>query len=295
MTIKRLLVSIFLIIVGFSSIHAQNYSGLWSARDSKDEESLNCEVFIQLNRQSNGSYFCEFYNNGDEYVFSSSKPYSIKGKDYDVCELYLIKKNGKQVSSEKRNGCELYLYHNIQKVNLISFVNRTNPYVSSSILQFYNSEIATQNAIAEARNYERSNEINKTYSSFSNTVTLTPQRFHVCVNKTGTVTFTAGYGIVTLEEIAKEEGLQHISGTTYRAAVIYEAVFDKDNGYFLDPKGKIFNCTDRKIRISCNFYSGANLIVSNIIEVNPRTFMRITGPGTGTQIKFCDKIVLSEQ
>lgn len=130
------------------------------------------------------------------------------------------------------------------------------------------------------------------FCGYSQTVTLTPQNDHVCVKKVGTVTFPSGSGI-TLEEIAKQEGLQHIGGTTYRAAIIYEAWFD--DGYYVDPRGKIFNCTDRTISISCYFYSGSNLINKHIIVVKPRTFMRITGPDNEPKINYCDKIVLSEQ
>lgn len=126
--------------------------------------------------------------------------------------------------------------------------------------------------------------------SFAQTVVLTPQNDHVCVKKAGTVTFS-GPGI-TLEEIAKEEGLPHVSGRTYRAAVIYDALFER--GCFCDPRGKIYNCTDKTISVTCAFYSGYRLIAKNRIEVRPRVFMRITGPDDGPSIECCDKIVLSD-
>lgn len=125
---------------------------------------------------------------------------------------------------------------------------------------------------------------------FAQSVVLTPQNNHVCVKKAGTVTFS-GPGI-TLEEIAKEEGLSYVSGRTYRAAVIYNALFER--GYFCDPRGKIFNCTDKTISVTCAFYSGSRLIAKNRIEVKPRVFMRITGPEDGPSIEYCDKIVLSD-
>lgn len=125
---------------------------------------------------------------------------------------------------------------------------------------------------------------------FAQSVVLTSQNDHVCAKKAGTVTFS-GQGI-TLEEIAKEEGLTRVSGRTYRAAVIYDALFE--NGYFRDPRGKIYNCTDNTIYVTCAFYSGSRLIAKNRIEVKPRVFMRITGPEGGPRIEYCDKIVLSD-
>lgn len=125
---------------------------------------------------------------------------------------------------------------------------------------------------------------------FAQSVVLTSQNDHVCVKKAGTVTFS-GQGI-TLEEIAQQEGLSHVSGRTYRAAVIYDALFE--NGYFCNPRGKIFNCTDKTINVTCAFYSGSRLIAKNTIVVKPRVFMRITGPEDGPRIEYCDKIVLSD-
>lgn len=127
-------------------------------------------------------------------------------------------------------------------------------------------------------------------SASAETVTLTPGNGHVCVNKQGSVTFS-GNGM-TLETVAKREGLRNISGTTYRAAVIYDVSFYK--GY-LDARGKIFNCTDSPINVTCKFYSGANLIVTCQVYVKPRTFSRmIPDKFSFGDFKYCDKIVCSE-
>lgn len=152
------IILIFVAAGGYSNLQAQNYSGLWIEKVSGDYESLDSDVFIKLVLQSDGSYICKLYYNGDEYDFSSSTPYSIKGKEYDVCVLYLSKINGKSISFEKKNGCELHLFHNLHRTNRISFVNNSNPIAPSSVSNFYNSEIATQNALAKSRIYERQNE-----------------------------------------------------------------------------------------------------------------------------------------
>lgn len=125
---------------------------------------------------------------------------------------------------------------------------------------------------------------------YSQSVVLTAQNDHICVKKLGTVTFS-GPGI-TLEEIAKEEGLKHISGRTYRAAVIYSGWFE--DGYYCEGRGKIFNCTDKKIIVTCSFYSGSRLITKNTIEVKPRVFMRIVRPADFPRFTDCDRIVITE-
>lgn len=125
---------------------------------------------------------------------------------------------------------------------------------------------------------------------FSQSITLTANKNHVRVDKVGTVTFS-GPGI-TLEEIAKKENLTHISGRTYRSAIIYSIAFS--NG-FVSSRGKIFNCTDKEVSVNCTFYNVNNLIVTHKIVVKPRTFSRMLPDGFSmSSIKDCNKIVCSE-
>lgn len=102
------------------------------------------------------------------------------------------------------------------------------------------------------------------------TVTLTPGENKVIVNEPGTVTFS-GPGL-TLEEVAKRDGLEHVSDRTYKAAVIYSTAFSR--GY-LEARGKIYNCTDKEQRVTCSFYSGTELVASYDVVVKPRTFSRM--------------------
>ncbi len=125
---------------------------------------------------------------------------------------------------------------------------------------------------------------------FSQSITLTANDNHVIVDKVGTVTFS-GPGI-TLEEIAKQENLTHVSGRTYRSAIIYDIAFS--NG-LVSSRGKIFNCTDKEVTVNCTFYKGNSLIVTHKIEVKPRTFSRMLPDGFSmSSIKNCNKIVCSE-
>lgn len=125
---------------------------------------------------------------------------------------------------------------------------------------------------------------------FSQSITLTANKNHVRVDKVGTVTFS-GPGI-TLEEIAKQENLTHISGRTYRSAIIYDIAFS--NG-LVSSRGKIFNCTDKEVTVNCTFYNGTSLIVTHKIVVKPRTFSRMLPDGFSmSSIKNCNKIVCSE-
>ena len=114
------------------------------------------------------------------------------------------------------------------------------------------------------------------------TVTLTPSNSHVCVNKSGTVTFS-GNG-TTLEEIAIREGLDKVSGHTFKAAVIYDVAFSRDSF-----RGKIFNCTDNEIKIKCTYYNGSQSLGTFEVYVKPRTFSRFPG-----SVKNCNKIVCSD-
>lgn len=125
---------------------------------------------------------------------------------------------------------------------------------------------------------------------FGQSITLTANKEHVIVDKVGTVTFS-GPGI-TLEEIAKKENLIHVSGRTYRSAIIYDIAFS--NG-LVDSRGKIFNCTDNEVSVNCSFYNGNSLIVTHKIVVKPRTFSRMLPNGFSlSSIKNCNKIVCSE-
>lgn len=126
--------------------------------------------------------------------------------------------------------------------------------------------------------------------SYSQTVTLTPGNQHIKVNKMGTVTFS-GPGI-TLEEIAIKEGLTHKGGRTYSAAIIYDAAFS--NGRLLK-RGKIFNCTDNVLNITCSFYNGSSLIGSYNVVVKPRTFSRmVPDDASFSTVASSNKIVCSE-
>lgn len=111
------------------------------------------------------------------------------------------------------------------------------------------------------------------------TAILTPNQRDNVVHKNGTVTFLNNG--VTLEEVAKRYQLKHISGTRYKAAIIYSCSFDKNGG-----RGKIYNCTDNAIRVQCKFYSGNSLIQTSNVDVAARTFSRIYIPSG------CDKIIL---
>lgn len=125
---------------------------------------------------------------------------------------------------------------------------------------------------------------------FGQSITLTANKDHVRVDKIGTVTFS-GSGI-TLEEIAKRENLTHISGRTYRSAIIYDISFSKG---CVSSRGKIFNCTDKEISVNCAFYNGASLITTHKIVVKPRTFSRMLPYGFSlSSINNCNKIVCSE-
>lgn len=125
---------------------------------------------------------------------------------------------------------------------------------------------------------------------FSQSITLTANKNHLRVDKVGTVTFS-GPGI-TLEEIAKQENLTHISGRTYRSAIIYDIAFS--NG-LVSSRGKIFNCTDKEVCVNCTFYNGNSLIVTHKIVVKPRTFSRMLPDGFSlSSIKNCNKIVCNE-
>ncbi len=125
---------------------------------------------------------------------------------------------------------------------------------------------------------------------FSQSITLTANKDHVRVDKVGTVTFS-GPGI-TLEEIAKRENLKHISGRTYRSAIIYNIAFS--NG-LVSSRGKIFNCTDKQVIVNCSFYNGNSPIVTHRIVVKPRTFSRMLPDGFSmSSIGNCNKIVCSE-
>ena len=101
-------------------------------------------------------------------------------------------------------------------------------------------------------------------------VTLTPEEELVIVNKPGTVTFSGPR--LTLEEVAKREGLEHVSDRTYKAAVIYSTAFSR--GY-LEARGKIYNCTDKEQKATCSFYSDTELVASFDVIVKPRTFSRM--------------------
>ncbi len=115
--------------------------------------------------------------------------------------------------------------------------------------------------------------------AYAETATLSPNRQDFVVNKSGTVTFK-NYG-VTLEETAKQYQLKHISGTKYKAAIIYSCSFEGG-------RGKVYNCTDKSISVKCEFYYGNSLIQTSTIEVAPRTFQRIVIP------KTCDKIICKD-
>lgn len=119
-------------------------------------------------------------------------------------------------------------------------------------------------------------------NSNASTITLTRSNSHVCVNKSGTVTFN-GNGI-TLEEIAIREGLEKLGNHTYKAAIIYDVAFNKD--YF---KGKIFNCTDREIKVKCTYFNGSEMLGTYEVSVKPRTFSRFPD-----NVKNCNKIVCSD-
>lgn len=126
--------------------------------------------------------------------------------------------------------------------------------------------------------------------TFGQSITLTVNKNHVRVDKVGTVTFS-GPGI-TLEEIAKQENLTHISGRTYRSAIIYNIAFS--NG-LVSSRGKIFNCTDKEVTVNCTFYNGNSHIVTHKIVVKPRTFSRMLPDGFSmSSIKNCNKIICSE-
>lgn len=122
------------------------------------------------------------------------------------------------------------------------------------------------------------------------TITLTERKNEILVNKVGTVTFS-GSGI-TLEENAVRFGLRHLHGRTYNAAIFYEVAFSSGK---VDSRGKIWNCTDNNITISCSFYSGNTLIATYKVVVKPRTFSRILPDGVPlSKVKHCDRIVCSE-
>lgn len=125
---------------------------------------------------------------------------------------------------------------------------------------------------------------------FSQSITLTANDNHVIVDKVGTVTFSGPD--ITLGEIAKQENLTHVSGRTYRSAIIYDIAFS--NG-LVSSRGKIFNCTDNEVSVNCTFYNGNSLIVTHKIVVKPRTFSRMLPDGFSmSSIKNCNKIVCSE-
>lgn len=122
------------------------------------------------------------------------------------------------------------------------------------------------------------------------TINLTESDSIVTVNKGGTVTFK-GPGC-TLEEIAKKMRLNHISGTTYEAAVIYEISFRKG---VIDSRGKIFNCTDKDITVECTFYNDQQLLGTYNVKVKARTFSRmIPAEVSFTSLKSCNRIECTE-
>jgi len=126
--------------------------------------------------------------------------------------------------------------------------------------------------------------------AISQTVTLISGNNHVRIDKIGTVTFS-GQGI-TLEEVAKRENLTHVSGRTYRAAIIYDIAFSKGT---ICSQGKIFNCTDNSITVICTFYNGNNQIASYSIPVKARTFNRMVPDNVSfSSLQNCNKIICRE-
>ncbi len=125
--------------------------------------------------------------------------------------------------------------------------------------------------------------------NYAQDVTLTPDNNHVCVTKSGSVTFQ-GPGL-TLEEIAKEEGLTHKHGRTYQAAVVFSTAFNGGH----PSRGKIFNCTDKVLKYECLFYDGTRLLGSYQQTVKPRTFSRMVPDEIDlSELSTCNRIVCSE-
>lgn len=122
--------------------------------------------------------------------------------------------------------------------------------------------------------------------SYGQRAILTAGNNFVCDDKIGTVTFS-GPGI-TLEEKAKEFGLLHLCGRTYRAAVAYDVAFGAGK---VRSNGKIWNLTDKTINVTCSYYSGNMLVATYKVTVKPLTFNRMLPDGAFAKVRHCDKII----
>ncbi len=121
------------------------------------------------------------------------------------------------------------------------------------------------------------------------TVTLTSTQKHIVSPRPGTVTFKFSNDVHVGK--AKDEGLRHISGNTYSAAIIYDISFE--NGCVAS-YGKMFNYTDKPVRMTCSFYSGRTLVAQYTIDIKPRTFMRMIPSGELSTVRSCDRIVCTD-
>jgi|GEM_PF-4846223 len=139
---------IIIILLNFYALNldAQSYSGLWMPREDPNE--LYAEVFINLKQRTDGSVTGELCYYGTVYDFVSSKIYKVNGKSYKTCHLVLTKKDGKSVHPNNEGGCKLLLYNDIRETNRMDFINDSNTIAPNSIYNMYNSDVATQNAIA---------------------------------------------------------------------------------------------------------------------------------------------------